>query len=233
MREMREEAAPRIERAREESTETARAERQEWSEGAEGVERAESAERPERRERRERGERSERPERRRGGRGRRERDREGRGERRERGDRFAAREAEPSVERAASGEAPAFESPERHEPPVTVRAPEVPQAAGAAGPSFGRKGKPNPRQMRRDTSVAPPPAAAAAVAEEQMGTPKRHGPISSSDWLQAELPKPEVHIIDSASATPPGAPSDRYRVAESGPGGPRRPSEDESREQSA
>jgi hypothetical protein len=77
--------------------------------------------------------------------------------------------------------------------------------------------------MRRDrTVVAPEPAASQAVAEVPVATPVRHGPIGDSDtWLRREMPAPDVRILEDSGSTPPGAPSDRYRVAESGPSGTR------------
>jgi len=112
-----------------------------------------------------------------------------------------------------------------------------PQAA-AAGPAFGRKGKPNKRGAKRDPNVTPPPSVSAPdVADVPVATPTRHGPIGGSNaWLESDLPRPEVHILESVGATPPGAQTDRYRVAESGPGAPTRRhegEEDQGREQSA
>jgi ribonuclease-3 len=213
----RDEEAPRMERTRDE---------------AEAVGREERAERPERGERSERGER---PERRRGGRGRRGgRDREGREGREPREGRMREErpEREPIAETHVGEPAPVFE---RVSPSVTHE-PE-PQAA-AAGPAFGRKGKPNKRGAKRDPNVTPPPSAASPdVADVPVATPTRHGPISGSNtWLETDLPRPEVHILESVGATPPGAQTDRYRVAESGPGAPSRRhegDEEQGREQSA
>src|SRR5262249_42655130 len=97
-----------------------------------------------------------------------------------------------------------------------------PEAASAQAPAFGRKGKPNLRGARRDPAAAPPPSVGTpAAADVPVATPTGHGPIGGSDaWLEADLARPEVHILESVGASPPGAPSDRYRVAESGPGGP-------------
>jgi hypothetical protein len=116
--------------------------------------------------------------------------------------------------------------------PQTPRAPQAVPApeTQATGPAFGRKGKPNKRGARRDPNAAPPPSVEApVVAEVPVATPTRHGPIGGSDaWLESDLPRPEVHILESVGATPPGAPTDRYRVAESGPSGPtRRPENQE------
>ena len=187
--------------------------------------------------------REDRPERRRGGRGRRggrdregrEREsREGREGREPRESRFREERParEPMAETAAAEPLP-YERVSASAPAMMESAQEQP-----AGPAFGRKGKPNKRGARRDPNAAPPPAAEApAVADVPVATPTRHGPISgSSAWLESDLPRPEVHILESVGATPPGAQTDRYRVAESGPGAPTRKSEgdeDQGREQTA
>ena len=182
---------------------------------------AEHADRP-RGEEREGREGRERPERRRGG-------RRGRGERERRerpeGERVAAREERPREERPRE-ERPRVErerAPRPSEPPAPVIVRTSEPEPAAAGATFGRKGKPNVRQMRRDpTVVAPAAEASQAVAEVPVATPVRHGPIGDADaWMRRDLPAPEVHIVEGESATPAGAPSDRYRVAESGPSGPR------------
>jgi hypothetical protein len=126
-------------------------------------------------------------------------------------------------------------APRTPEPVATVAArPVETETVSAAVTTFGRKGKPNVRQMRRDpTVVAPAAAASQAVAEVPVATPVRHGPIADADaWMRRDMPAPDVRVLENQGSTPPGAPSDRYRVAESGPSGPRsRPAESEHGEQ--
>jgi hypothetical protein len=121
-----------------------------------------------------------------------------------RGDR--SREEEPR------GESSREESPTR-----------TPASQPVTEPSFGRGGKPATRGLHSAAARADLGAAAApadldrTVAEAPVSTPQRRGNLAHDfSRFAREHEDPKAEIVSESDATPAGAPSDRYRAAESG-----------------